>query len=191
MKKTPYYFITAFLLILLDQATKIYFKGFNLFGIEHKGFYLGESVPVIGNTVTFTFVENPGAAFGLEFGAAKILLSLFSIFAGIGLAWYLAKLESYNKFARLGIMFIFAGAVGNMIDRVFYGVIYGEDPLFYGKVVDFLRVDIPDMFGMTHWPVFNVADSCVSVGVVILLFFHNKLPSISKLRGKEEVEVNQ
>lgn len=190
MKKTPIYFLIAFLLILLDQITKITIKGFNLFGYEHKGFYLGESVPVIGETVTFTFVENPGAAFGLEFGAAKILLSIFSVVAGFGLAWYLWKLEGYNNWARTGIMLIFSGAVGNMIDRVFYGVIYQESPLFYGKVVDFIRVDIPDIFGMTHWPVFNVADSCVSIGVVILLFVHNKLPSISKIKGAQEIEEN-
>ncbi|MDC1067960.1 signal peptidase II [Candidatus Kapabacteria bacterium] len=190
MKKTKIYFSIAFLLIIFDQLTKIVVKGFNLFGFTHKGFYLGESIPVIGETITFTFVENPGAAFGLEFGAAKIFLSLFSVFAGAGLGWYLWKLEGYNKFVRIGIMFIFSGAVGNMIDRVFYGVIYSESSLFYGKVVDFIRVDIPNIefLNMTHWPVFNIADFCVSSGVIILLFVHDKLPSIAKIRGIEKSE---
>lgn len=74
---------------------------------------------------------------------------------------------------RFSLTLLLGGAVGNLIDRMFYGVLYGEGPLFYGKVVDFLQVDIPDvsLFGelYTHWPVFNVADSCVSVGVVTLL----------------------
>jgi signal peptidase II len=66
---------------------------------------------------------------------------------------------------------------------MFYGVFYGSDPLFYGKVVDFLQVDIPDItiWGevYTHWPVFNIADSCVSIGVVMLL--------ILSLVGKQDV----
>jgi signal peptidase II len=74
---------------------------------------------------------------------------------------------------RLSYMLIFSGAVGNLIDRMFYGVLYGESPLFEGKVVDFLQVDIPDIvwFGVeyTHFPVFNLADSCVSIGVVLML----------------------
>ena len=84
-----------------------------------------------------------------------------------------------------------------MIDRVFYGVIYGESPLFYGKVVDFLRVDVPDMFGMTHWPVFNIADSCVSIGIVLLIIFNSKIPNLQEAKAgkyiseKDEEEIDK
>ena len=121
---------------------------------------------------------------------------MFSVFAGFGLSWYLSKIKFAHNAVRLAITLILAGAVGNMIDRVFYGVIFGESALFYGKVVDFILVDIPDVFGYTHWPVFNVADSCVSVGIVLLVFFNHKLPSIKEAKAgmyinqKEEVVDN-
>ncbi len=182
MLKTWILFVISFLFIVLDQVTKLLVKGFDIFGVKVEGFYYGEIIPVFGDTLALTFVENPGMAFGIEFGVGKIFLSLFSVFAGVGLSWYLYKIKFANNFVRIAIMLILAGAVGNMIDRVFYGVIFGESALFYGKVVDFILVDIPDVFGMSHWPVFNVADSCVSVGIVLLVFFNNKLPSISEAK---------
>lgn len=188
-----YYFI-AFLLIVFDQVTKLAVKGFNFFGFEHEGLHYGELINVIGDTVMFTYIENPGMAFGIEFGWGKIFLSLFSIIAGIALAIFLKNIRNESPWIKTGIMLVMAGALGNMIDRVFYGVIFGEMPLFYGKVVDFIQVDIPDVDFMglyyTHWPVFNIADSCVSVGVVILLIFHNKLPEINfSLKKKSNIEL--
>ena len=71
---------------------------------------------------------------------------------------------------------ILGGALGNLIDRVFYGVFFGDAPLFYGKVVDFLDMNFFDIniFGyqLTRWPVFNIADASVTLGVLLLLFFH-------------------
>jgi signal peptidase II len=187
---TRIFFLWAFILIAFDQITKLLTKGFNIFGFSREGMRLGESVDVMGDFLRFTFVENPGMAFGIEFGWGKIFLSLFSIFAVIALAWYLFKIDGYDKFARTGIMLIFAGAAGNMIDRVFYGVFYGESALFYGKVVDFVQVDIPDvdLFGLyySHWPVFNIADSCVFCGVALLIFFHDKLPSLDELKNRNK-----
>ena len=73
---------------------------------------------------------------------------------------------------------ILGGAIGNLIDRVFYGVLFGEGSLFYGKVVDFLDVDFfnVNILGVhiSRWPVFNVADASVSLGVLMLLIFHRK-----------------
>ncbi len=188
------YFILAISFVLLDQITKILVKGFSIFGFQHIGFNYGESISVIGDFLHFTFIENPGMAFGISFGAGKIFLSLFSIVAAIALGWYLSKIKFAKRGVKLGIALIFAGAVGNLIDRVFYGVIYGEMPLFYGKVVDFIQVDIPDidLFGVyySHWPVFNIADSCVTVGVIILLFVHQYLPSIESIRPKKIESVN-
>jgi signal peptidase II len=170
----------AFALILLDQCTKIAVKGFHLLGWNHDGMTLYESIQVMGDTVRITFVENPGMAFGISFGAGKIFLSLFSVIASALLVWYLARLETPSFGAKLALALIFAGATGNLIDRVFYGVFYAESPLFYGKVVDFVDVDIPDvtLFGREYarfW-VFNVADSCVSVGMGLMLIFNKYLP---------------
>lgn len=185
-------FSIAILLILLDQLTKIYIKGFNLFGYQHSGMLLGDSYKAIGDVIRITFVENPGMAFGIEFGAGKILLSLFSIVASYMLVWLLIKLNGYNIFIRIAFTLILAGATGNLVDRVFYGVFYGESALFYGKVVDFIQVDIPDLnfLGLhyTHFPVFNVADSCVSVGVIFLIIFNAHIPDFPKLFSKKQEE---
>ena len=172
--------LIAGLLVIIDQCTKIAVKGFAFFGITHDGMYLGESIPILGDFIRFTFVENPGMAFGVEFGSGKIFLTLFSLIASIAFVYYLRKIEEAKLQIRLAIMLILAGAFGNFIDRMFYGVLYGEGPLFYGLVVDFIQVDIPDIqFGnliYTHWPVFNIADSCVSIGMVLLLIYNRYLP---------------
>ena len=184
------YYIIAFLLIIADQASKLAVKSFDFFGISHEGMKYGELIPVIDDIFMLTYIENPGMAFGISFGSGKIFLSLFSIIAGSALGYYLYKIKEAHATVKTGIMLIFAGAVGNLIDRVFYGVIFNESPLFYGRVVDFLQVDIPDVsiFGLhyTHWPVFNIADSCVTVGVVILIIFHKKLPEFSDIFGSKK-----
>jgi len=176
------FFLIAGLLIILDQVTKFAVKGFPFWGIDYHGMPFGQSIPVIGTFLQFTFVENEGMAFGISFGAGKIFLSLFSVIASTALAYYLYKIKEFNTGVRLGIMLIFVGAVGNLIDRVFYGLIFSYAPLFYGRVVDFVIVDIPDIniFNLhyTHFPVFNVADSCVTCGVITLLIFYKKIPAL-------------
>lgn len=184
-------FAVSLLLILIDQFTKIWIKGFHLFGFAHEGMPLNSSRDVLGDFLRFSYVENPGMAFGVEFGAAKIFLSLFSVVAAIALGWYLYKLRHSNIWVQLGIMLLLSGAVGNLIDRVFYGLIFSEAPLFYGKVVDFLDVDCFDfsLFGHTYtrWWVFNVADSCVSCGIVLLLLFNNRIPSLKSLDSRNYI----
>lgn len=186
MKKyTTLLFTVSILLILFDQITKVLVKGMDAFGIYIEGFGYGEKVEVIGRFFQFTFVENPGMAFSIEFGAAKIFLSLFSVIASILLIFYIKNIGPKPLGYQISIMLIFAGATGNMIDRVFYGVFYDYAPLFYGKVVDFILVDIPDIsfFGKyyDYFPVFNIADSCVSVGIVLLLFYNKHIPNLSEL----------
>lgn len=172
-------FWIAFILILADQATKIWVKGFSLFGIVHQGMYLHESVEVFGDALRWTYVENPGMAFGIDFGWGKIFLSLFSVIATIGLGWLLFKMRTAHKGIQIIIMLLLAGATGNLIDRVFYGVLYNEAPLFYGKVVDFVDVDIPDIdvgdFHLHRFYVFNIADSCVTCGIILLILLNKHI----------------
>lgn len=172
------YHLVAGLLVVVDQVSKLAVKGFSIFGFTHEGMKLGEVVPVLGNTIRLTYIENAGSAFGLEWGEAKIVLTLATIVIAGGLFWYLRKLTTASMVMQIAVMLLLAGAVGNLIDRVFYGVAYNQAGLFLGSVVDFIQVDIPDIdvFGLfwTHWPVFNVADSCVSVGIVLLLLTGGK-----------------
>ena len=163
----------ALVLVVLDQLTKILVKGFDLFGVVHEGMFLGESRPLLGEVLRLTFVENPGMAFGIGWGDAKIILTLLTIVIVVLIVKMIMQTPASARIVRVSLTLLLGGAVGNLVDRMFYGVMYGEGPLFYGKVVDFLQVDIPDvsLFGelYTHWPVFNIADSCVTVGVVTLL----------------------
>ncbi|MCX6153618.1 MAG: signal peptidase II [Candidatus Kapabacteria bacterium] len=191
--KVAIYFWIASLFIILDQVTKLWIKGFVIFGFEHHGLRFSEQLPIIGATLQFIHVENAGGPFGIQFGVAKIFLSLFSVFASIALAWYLIKIKEYSLWIKIGVALIFAGAVGNLIDRVFYGVFFNEGALFYGKVVDFIQVDIPDveLFGMKYesYPIFNIADSLVTIGVALLIIFNNKIPSFDLLLKKQKPEI--
>lgn len=175
-----YVFIVLFL-VALDQTTKLFVKGFNVLGFRVEGMYLGESYQLIGDYVRLTFVENPGMAFGISFGAGKIILTLLTVAIVMALVVYLSRLGSARPSVKLSVTLILSGAIGNLIDRLFYGAFYGEAPLFYGKVVDFIQVDIPDVtiFGSTYtyFPVFNVADSCVTIGVILLMAVNKHAPS--------------
>ncbi len=167
--------------VLLDQISKIFVKGFSIpfLHISSPGMYEGQTIPVIGNFFRITFTENPGLAFGFAPGHGfKLWISLFSLFASIGLLIYLYIIRNQKLSLRLSIAFILGGAIGNLIDRMFYGVIYGYAPLFYGKVVDFLDFDFfrITIFNRTYerWPIFNFADAAVTIGVFILIFFYRK-----------------
>lgn len=166
-------------IVVLDQLTKIFVKGFSIpfLGIQWEGMQYGQSIPLIGDVVRLTYIENPGMAFGIDLGG-KVFFALFSIIACIGIFWYLYRIRHERLRVRLPFALILAGAFGNLIDRVFYGVFYGEAPLFQGAVVDFIDVIFfnINIFGyqMARWPVFNIADSAVTIGVVLLLIFHKE-----------------
>lgn len=167
--------------VLTDQITKLIVKGFSFpfLNIKHDGMMLYDKIEVIGSFFRITFVENPGMAFGIGLGTtAKLLVSLFSVVASIGLIYYLFTVRNQSLSLRLSLALILGGAIGNLIDRVFYGVFYGYAPLFYGKVVDFLDFDFINLslFGYQYdrFPVFNVADMSVSIGVFILILFYKK-----------------
>ena len=168
-------------IVIIDQVSKLLVKGFSIpfLKINYEGMYHGERIPVIGEFFRLTFIENPGMAFGFDPGdSLKLWISLFSLFASIGLMIYLYFIRSQALSLRLAIAFILGGAVGNLIDRMLYGVLYGYAPLFYGKVVDFFDFDFFNVtiFGRYYdrWPIFNIADAAVSVGVFILIFFYRK-----------------
>lgn len=170
----------SLIVIVLDQVSKVYVKGISLPIINFKidGMYPGEIIPVIGEFFRITFIENPGLAFGFDPGIDfKLAVSVFSVIASIGLLFYLFKIKDQKFPLRISIAFILGGAIGNLIDRVFYGVFYGYAPLFYGKVVDFFDVDFFDfsLLGKHYdrWPIFNIADASVTIGVLILLIFYN------------------
>ena len=140
----------------------------------------GQRINVIGDFFRITFVENPGMAFGIDPGLDwKLWISIFSLAASIALIIYIYIARNQPMIFRISLAFILGGAVGNLIDRVFYGVFYNYAPLFYGKVVDFFDFDFFNIsvLGKSYdrWPVFNIADSAVTVGVLMLIFFYRKV----------------
>lgn len=167
--------------VIIDQLTKIFVKGFSIpfLNFNFDGMYYGQSIPVIGDFFRLTYIENPGMAFGFDPGDGfKLAISLFSLVASVGLLIYLYAIRNKSLSLRIAIAFILGGAVGNLIDRTFYGVLFDYAPLFYGRVVDFFDFDFFDftLFGRSYdrWPIFNVADAAVSIGVLILILFYKK-----------------
>jgi signal peptidase II len=165
--------------IFTDQISKFYIKGISIpfLNIKFDGMYLGESISVIGDFFRITFTENPGMAFGFDPGSEfKLFISIFSLVASIALLVYLFSVRNKSLSLKIAIALILGGAIGNVIDRMFYGLIYDYAPLFYGKVVDFFDFNFFNfsIFGRSYdrWPIFNIADAAVSVGVLILLFFY-------------------
>lgn len=134
---------------ILDQATKYWIT---------QSMRLHESIPVIPNLFSFTYIRNPGAAFGLLAGSSNAFRTVFfgvtSLLALALLITILVRLPDKDWIGRISIAGILGGAIGNLIDR-----------LRFGEVIDFLDVYVESY----HWPAFNVADSAISVGVVCLI----------------------
>lgn len=187
------------IVLLIDQLVKVYIK-------TH--FYLGETVHIFGlDWARLHFVENNGMAWGTEFGGrtGKLFLTLFRLVAITGIGYWLVSSIKQNasKLLIFAITLIFAGAFGNIIDSVFYGLIFdtpggtnlatsfAENPygtLFHGKVVDMFYFPfikngtfpfwIPFIGGETFTffnAIFNVADFVISVGVGILIVFNKRV----------------
>ncbi|MCX7878379.1 MAG: signal peptidase II [Ignavibacteria bacterium] len=168
------------LFVIIDQVTKFLIKGLKIesLGLNIEGMPYGSSKPLIGDIVRLTFIENPGMAFGIDIGP-KMFLTLFTILASIFIFIYIYRHRKDTLLLRVPLALILAGAIGNLIDRSFYGVIYGYAPLFHGKVVDFIQVEFWDFtfLGKTYttWPIFNIADLAVSVGFITIMVFHNRI----------------
>lgn len=186
--------LLIFLVLLADQVLKIWIK---------TNMFLGQEFKIFGDWFIIHFTENNGMAFGLEFGGefGKLALSLFRVIAvaGIGYGLHYMIKRKYHRGLILNVALIFAGALGNIIDSVFYGVFFKYETLFHGRVVDMLYFPIvngtfPSWF--PFWggepfeffrPVFNIADAAISVGVVMILIFQKRY---FKEEMKDEVGIN-
>ncbi len=165
--------------VVVDQVTKLLVRGVHIpaFGIDIHGMALYSSVPVIGNFLRFTYIQNPGMAFGINFGW-KSFFAIFSIIASLAIFLYLYKVRDESKPVRFSLALILGGAIGNLIDRVFYGLLFEGTPIFHGRVVDFIDFKFFDVhflgYNFSRFPVFNIADASVTIGVIMLLVFHAK-----------------
>lgn len=138
--------IIALVILVLDQATKLYVDA---------NFRLHETVPVIPDIFHLTYVRNKGAAFGI-LSESSVRIPFFigvSIVAMLGILWYIKCIRDNQRLALVALSMIFSGALGNLIDRI-----------RLGEVIDFLDV----FWRSYHWPAFNVADSAITVGVTLL-----------------------
>lgn len=194
------------LVLVLDQLLKIWVK-------THLA--LGQTVPVLGHWFNLCFVENEGMAFGLSFGhnVGKLLLTLLRIALVVLICWYMHRQIKQDKMKGLALAvfsLIVAGALGNIIDSLFYGLIFSESsvfavasafpesggyaPFFFGKVVDMFYVKlfhIPDSFplwgGSYFFPaIFNIADTCITVGIFLMLIFNRRVLDMDALQSKDK-----
>lgn len=167
--------------LLIDQLIKIWIK---------TNMYIGEEYSILGDWSYIHFTENNGMAFGLELGGSygKLALSLFRVFAVFGLGYiFLYVIKNKYHFGLITcISLILAGALGNIIDSVFYGKLFGYAGFLHGRVVDMFYFPIvqgfyPDWFPLYAGeefvffrPVFNFADAAISIGVITIIIFQSK-----------------
>jgi signal peptidase II len=180
------FFLLALLIIAIDQLSKC---------LVHTHMQVGEEIPLIGNALKLLYTTNPGMAFGVELPPpyGKLLLTGFRLLAVGGLSYYITRL--WQQRAPKGFIacmaLILGGAVGNLIDSIFYGVLYNNAPFgspskwLYGQVIDMINVPIYQGF-YPQWvplvggqytsgfPIFNVADSSIFVGVALILLLQSR-----------------
>ena len=165
-------------LVVIDQVIKVLVK---------TNMDLGEQIYLIGDWCRLCFVENKGMAFGMSFGGnvGKLLLSIFRIVLSGLLIWWISKLAKKPETPKgvlVGLTMITAGAIGNVIDCLFYGLIWDYAPFMFGKVVDMFYFPLITKGEQVIFfsPVFNFADSCVTCGAFYLLLFQWKYFSASE-----------
>lgn len=181
MRKNIIFLILS--LIFLDQLTKV---------LVYYNMPLYSEIPIISDFIKLYHIQNPGMAFGInfDFKYTKLILSLFRLIASFFIGFYLFKIidQEHDKLILVCISLIFSGAIGNVIDSVFYGIVFNNAPeaspfnLFYGQVIDMIYIDIWEGYVsswipilgdsyLSLWPVFNLADSYIFIGVSIMLIF--------------------
>ena len=194
------------LLIIVDQVIKFWVK-------THLA--VGQTVPLLGQWFNLHFVENEGMAFGISFGQqiGKFLLSLVRIVLVGLLCWYFAVFVKRGKMDGVVLTIfclVIAGAIGNIIDSMFYGIFFTESnflqvaewspghgyaPFFFGKVVDMFYLKlfpIPEKFplwgGSWFFPaIFNFADACITVGIFLAIIFNKRIFSDLEKKSEENV----
>ncbi len=172
-------FISLFV-VIADQASKLLIKGFSIpfLNLHFSGLHIGDRIKLFDKFFNITFVENPGIAFGIDFGGEyKLLISIFTIAASLAMLYYLYMNREKSLMIRIPLAMIVGGAFGNLIDRVFYGVFYGYAPLLFGKVVDFFEIKLFGFYIFNRTLgnyIFNLADVAVTAGVVLLLIAFRK-----------------
>lgn len=204
--------IVILFVLLLDQTSKVIVK---------TQMTLGQNIQVIGDWFNIYFIENEGMAFGMQFSGeyGKLILSIFRIIAVIFIGWYIHKLvlQKAHRGLIVCVSLIMAGALGNIIDSAFYGLLFSESyfsqtaeflpedggyaTFLHGRVVDMLyfpiiRSNFPDWFPFRGGqefiffrPVFNLADTAITTGVLILLVFQKKFfDSVKKTEPNETEE---
>ncbi len=187
------FYLLSLAIIILDQVVKL---------LVHYNMDMGLAgqIPVLGDWFKLHYTLNPGMAFGMQLGSeyGKLALTLFRLVAMIGIAYYLYALARRNTHQGLlwCIALVLGGAIGNVLDSIFYGVFldnapYGSStPWFHGQVVDMFYVDIWEgrvaewvpLWGGDYialWPIFNIADAAIFVGVTIILIMQKKFFSDS------------
>lgn len=145
MKKIKILIFISLIVIFCDQISKI---------IVSKRMHLGQSINIIGQYLRITYVKNPNAAFGIPVGSPLLMIILTSI-ATILLIAYFFRLKDEGKLIYVGLAMIIGGAIGNLIDR-----------FYMRQVIDFIEVGVKRF----KWPVFNFADSFVTIGIVIIIW---------------------
>jgi signal peptidase II len=133
-------------------------------------FELWDSVDVLGDFFRLTYIHNPGAVFGIQLGSSVLHLVLSALAMGVVITM-LVKTPHADRWGGIGLALVLAGAIGNIVDRLRHGV-----------VIDFLDFGIGDV----RWYVFNVADACVSVGVVLLIVGYGKYKRDQDVPGGEQ-----
>lgn len=204
--------IIIFLILIADQALKIHIK---------TSMALGDEIVIFKNWFILHFIENNGMAFGFEFAGeyGKLFLSIFRILAVVAIGWYMFKLAKQKDIPFgfiASIALIFAGAIGNIIDSLFYGMIfqdsYGQVSAIFpegGGYAGFLHGKVVDMFyfplisgrypeWLPIWggdpfiffrPVFNIADSAITIGIFSILIFYRKY--FNKIEESKEEETEE
>ena len=195
MKYFKYYLLTIGV-IIVDQIVKL---------IVHYNMSISEEIIVLGDWFKIHYTENAGMAFGLEldFIYGKLILTVFRLAAMGGIAYYLYHLAKRNAHPGLlwSVALILAGAIGNVIDSTFYGVFLNNAPYdaptpwFHGKVVDMFYLDIwqgrvaewVPIWGGAYvalWPIFNIADASIFIGVSIILVMQRRFFQEPRAEGE-------
>ena len=153
-------FIIPLFILFFDQATKLWVKA---------NFTPYAPINVLGHYLRITFCENPGMAFGISVGSFHIYITILSLIITIGLIYYLYKERKNNFIYVLSLAFILGGALGNLYDRSMM-ILY---PSIYGGVVDFIDVGL---FKYSYrWYIFNIADSAVTIGIILYMYYSYKI----------------